>query len=63
MVVVKNEITGRDITLTQIVEEINEANCEVEGEKELYSKFNSDFYGMVAEAAYNKENNDSLTLK
>ena len=62
-VVVKNEITGRDITLTQIVEEINEANCEVEGEKELYSKFNSDFYGMVAEAAYNKENNNSLTLK
>lgn len=59
-VVVKNGLTGTDMTLTEIIEQINANNCPVDGSEEKVSKFTSDLYGMVDEAAFNK--NNSLTL-
>ena len=58
-------LTKEKITLKQMIEIFNETECEnnINGEVMIATKFNSDFYGMVAEAAYNKENNNSLTLK
>jgi len=62
---VVDPLTKEKITLKQMIEIFNETECEnnINGEVMIATKFNSDFYGMVAEAAYNKENNNSLTLK
>lgn len=61
-ITVKDELGNVDVTLLEMFKAINDAKCEVPGEDYLDTKFNSDFYGMVAEAAYNKQNSNNLTL-
>ena len=61
-ITVKDELGNVDVTLLEMFKAINDAKCEIPGEDYLDTKFNSDFYGMVAEAAYNKQNSNNLTL-
>lgn len=62
-------VNGAEFELDKVIEEANEANCEAKvtadnGETftTYVNKLTSDLIGMVNEAAYNKENNNSLTL-
>ena len=62
-------IVDENITLTEIIDEINKPNCPTmvtaeNGEtfETLMNKFSSDMEGMVKEAYYNKENSNALTL-
>lgn len=62
-------VNDAEFELDKVIEEANEANCEAKvtadnGETftTYVNKLTSDLIGMVNEAAYNKENNNSLTL-
>lgn len=62
-------VVDEEITLTQIIDEINKPICPTmvtadNGEtfETLMNKFSSDMEGMVKEAYYNKENSNGLTL-
>ncbi len=62
-------VNGAEFELDKVMNEANEANCEAtvtadNGEvfTTYVNKLTSDLIGMVNEATYNKENNNSLTL-